>query len=163
MYPDNFNDYNISTINILVFIANNLDNLALTGTLAPIGTPAPSFRWPFVMSLVLAPGPSVQWSVCEGRVGGRVHIWNPMDKGLTAQGWLGSVHHPKDDVLQLKQLLDILLLETCWPTDDNYQKIAIHIRFKLPSRKMYFIVHFSFDTHTFGFQYSSNMENNKKV
>ena len=56
-----------------------------------------------------------------------------------------------------------LLLETCWPTDDNYQKIAIHIRFKLPSRKMYFIVHFSFDTQTFGFQYSSNMENNKKV
>ena len=36
---------------------------------------------------------------------GRVHIWSPMDKGLTAQGWLGSVHHHKDDVLQLKQLL----------------------------------------------------------
>ena len=57
------------------------------------------------MSLVLSPGPSVQWSVCEGRGGQRVHIWIPMDKGLTAQGWLGSVHHHKDDVLQLKQLL----------------------------------------------------------
>ena len=114
-----------------------------------------------LLCVVLSPGPSVQWSVCEGRGGQRVHIWIPMDKGLTAQGWLGSVHHHKDDVLQLKQLLDILLLETCWPTDDNYQKIAIHIRFKLPSRKMYFIVHFSFDTETFGFQYSSNMENNK--
>ena len=52
-----------------------------------------------------------------------------------------------------------LLLETCWPTNDNYQKIAIHIRLKLPSRKMYFIVRFSFDTQTVGF----NMENNKKV
>ena len=83
----------------MVFIANIRD------TLAPIETPAPSFRWPFVMSLVLAPGPSVQWSVCEGRGGQRVHIWIPMDKGLTAQGWLGSVHHHKDDVLQLKQLL----------------------------------------------------------
>ena len=40
--------------------------------------------------------------------------------------------------------------------------MAIHIRFKVLSRKMYFIVHFSFDTQTFGFQYSFNMENNKK-
>ena len=48
---------------------------------------------------------AVQWSVWEGKGGGRAHIWSPADKGLTAQGWLGSVHHHKDDVLQLKQLL----------------------------------------------------------
>ena len=40
-------------------------------------------------------------------------------------------------------------MQTCWPTDDKYQEMAIHIRFKLPSRKMYFNVRFSFATQTF--------------
>ena len=48
-------------------------------------------------------------------------------------------------------------LETCWPTDDKYQEMAIHIRFKLPSRKMYFNVHFTFATQTFGMNRIRNM------
>ena len=44
-----------------------------------------------------------------------------------------------------------------WQTDDKYQEMAIHIRFKLPSRKMYFKVHFSFATQTFGNNRTRNM------
>ena len=38
---------------------------------------------------------------------------------------------------------------TCCQTDDKYQEMAIHIRFKIPSRKMYFTVRFSLATKTF--------------
>ena len=64
-----------------------------------------SFNGHFMMHLVLAPVPSVQGSAWEGRGGGRVHIWSPVDKGLTTQGWLGSVCHHKHDIFQLEQLL----------------------------------------------------------
>ena len=48
-------------------------------------------------------------------------------------------------------------MQTCWPTDDKYQEMAIHIKFKLPSRKMYFNVHFKFANQTFGMNRIRNM------